>query len=380
MVKYIDELKKEDLKGKRVLLRLDLNAPILDGEVVDTYRLERIIPTIDFLREKEARTIIISHCAGMESSTLLPMLDYLRGFFPVDFCPTYFTPESIDKLLQLEDKGVLLFENIRVNEGEEKNDEEFAKKLSQMADIYVNDAFPESHRRYASIVSLPKFLPHYAGLVMKEEIEHLSKALTPERPFVFVLGGAKFEVKFPLIKKYLEKADFVFVGGAIANDLFKEKGFEVGLSLLSLDLPTIKEIIKNTKLIMPVDVTVRRPDDTAKIKAPDKVLSDEYIADVGPETIEKLEELLSTTKTVVWNGPLGKYRKGFRDKSEHLAEIIAKLTEKGKMESIVGGGDTLAAINMKKLNHKFSFISTGGGAMMDYLVNETLPGIEALEK
>src|SRR3989344_7044143 len=144
-IHYIDELEKEDLRGKRVLLRLDLNSPILDGVVIDTFRLERVIETIDFLREKEAKTIIISHCAGKESNTLVPMLNYLNGYFPVDFCPTYFTSEAIEKLLKLDDKGVLLFENIRINPGEKENDIEFAKKLASMADIYVNDAFSESH-------------------------------------------------------------------------------------------------------------------------------------------------------------------------------------------------------------------------------------------
>jgi len=271
---------------------------------------------------------------------------------------------------------------LRINPGEKENDREFAKKLSQMADIYVNDAFAECHRRYASIVSVPKFLPHFGGLLLRQEIEHLSKVFNPKHPFVFILGGAKFDTKFPLIKKYLEKADLVFVAGAIANDFFKEKGFEIGVSLLSETDLGIKDVLNNPKIVLPIDVTVRKPDGTSEYKTPDAVLPDEYIADIGPKTLDQLKELIFKSKTVVWNGPLGKYKKGFRDMSEKLAEIIAnKTSEAGAMTvSIIGGGDTIASINMKKLNHKFSFISTGGGAMLDYLVNETLPGLGALDK
>ncbi len=377
-MKYIDELKKEDLKGKRVLLRLDLNAPVLDGEVTDTFRLEKVIPTIDFLREKEARIIIISHCAGKESSTLLPMLAYLRGFFPIDFCPTYFTQESIDKLLKLEDGGVLLFENIRVNAGEIENNKLFTKQLSQMADIYVNDAFSESHREYASIVSLPELLPHYGGLIMRQEIEHLSKVFSAKHPFVFILGGAKFDTKLPLIKKYLEKADSVFVSGALANDIFKARGFEVGTSLVS-DGVDIKTIIQNPKLITSVDVTVTKDKSSAKSKNPEEVKPLECIMDVGDETIKQLKALLKDAKTVIWNGPLGNYELGFKENTQSLAKIIASLTKDSKIESVIGGGDTLAAIKELNISEKFSFVSTGGGAMLRFLVDETLPGIQALE-
>ncbi len=380
MIQYIDELKKEDLKGKRVLLRLDLNAPVLDGEVTDTFRLEKILATIDFLRHREARIIIISHCAGKESSTLLPMLDYLRRFFSVDFCPIYFTPESVDKLLKLEDGGVLLFENIRINKGEEKNDKEFAKELSQMADIYVNDAFAECHRQYASIVSLPEFLPHYGGLLMRQEVEHLSKVFSPKHPFIFILGGAKFDTKLPLIKKYLELSDSVFVSGALANDIFKARGFEVGTSLVS-DSVDIKPILQNPRLITSVDVTVTKKDSSAKkSKKPEEVKPVECIVDVGDKTVKQLKGLLKNVKTIVWNGPLGNYEVGFKENTQSLAKIIASLTKDSKIESIIGGGDTLAAIKELNIRDKFSFVSTGGGAMLDYLVNETLVGIEALEK
>jgi phosphoglycerate kinase len=381
-MKYLDELEKADLEGKRVLLRLDLNVPVINGEVTDAYRMEQVIATVDFLRQHEAQTIIIAHCEGKDSSTLVPMWHYLNGYFPVDFSPTFFTPEALEKVLSLKNKGVLLFENLRVNEGEKTNDPEFAKKLSQMADIYVDDAFGAMHRKHASIVGVPTFLPHYGGLLLRQEIEHLSKVFNAEHPFVFILGGAKFETKLPLIKKYLEKADVVFVAGALANDIFKAQGFEVGTSLVSEGDFGIEELIKNPKLKTFIDVTVKDKDGKIFIKNLDEVSPDDYIGDAGPKTIELLKNIIESAKTIVWNGPLGNYEEGFNDKTEQLALAIVHKTNEGEIsaESIVGGGDTVASINKLNLNHKFSFISTGGGAMLDYLVNETLPGIEVLEK
>ncbi|MEQ1499914.1 MAG: phosphoglycerate kinase [Parcubacteria group bacterium] len=380
MVKYIDELTKDDLKGKRVLLRLDLNVPVEEGKITDVYRLEKAISTVDFLIEKEAKIIIIAHLENKdgENDTLLPIFDYLKGYFKVDFCSTYFSPEAIEKVLNLKDKEVLLFENVRINAGEKENDLEFAKKLSQMADIYVNDAFSVSHRKHASVVGVPTFLPHYGGFVLKSEIENISKAFNPQHPFVFILGGAKFRTKLPLIQKYLDKADTIFVGGALANDVFKAKGYEVGISLVSKEEVGMKDIINNPKFRTFSDVTVTEGDKVL-FKKPDEVSSGECIVDCGPETIDDLKKIISSAKTIVWNGPLGNYEIGFKDKTEQLAEIIAQLTSEAKLESIIGGGDTVASINTLGLEHKLTFISTGGGAMLDYLVNETLPGIEALE-
>jgi phosphoglycerate kinase len=385
MIKYIDEV--ENLNGVKVLLRLDLNVPIVDGVVTDPYRMERSLQTIDFLRGKEAQTIIIAHCEGKESSTLLPMWKYLNGFLPLDFCPTFFTPEAINKLLKMENGGVLLFENLRVNAGEKENDPDFAKKLSQMADVYVDDAFSVCHREHASIVGVPQFLPHYGGLLLREEIENLSRVFAPQHPFVFILGGAKFETKLPLIKKYLDTADKVFVGGALSSDIYKAKGFEIGKSLTS-DAAAgdfgIPELLKNPKLVFPADVTVKKPDGSVVFKKQNEISADEEIVDAGPQTVSDLKNILQDgeggpVKTIVWNGPLGNFEIGFGDKTEQLAELVADATAAGAT-SIVGGGDTLSSIKKLGLENKFSFVSTGGGAMLDFLVNETLPGIDALTK
>jgi phosphoglycerate kinase len=373
MIHYIDEV--SDLKGKRVLLRLDLNAPVADGKIENSYRLERVIETIDFLRIQQAQTAIIAHCEGADSETLLPMWHFLNGYAPVDFCPTFFTPEAIGKLLDLNDGGVLLFENVRINPGEKENDPVFAQKLAAMADIYVNDAFAVSHREHASIVGVPKLLPHYGGLLLRQEIENLSKAFDPEHPFVFILGGAKFDTKLPLIRKFLPKTEKFFVGGALSNDIFKTKGYGVGTSLVSAT--DVSALAVDPKVVVPTDVTVAVADGSVSFKKANEVAAGECIMDAGPETISEIKGLLADAKTVVWNGPLGNYEKGFQDKTEQLAEILAEATSRGA-RTIIGGGDTLAAIGKLGIEDKFSFVSTGGGAMLDFLVNETLPGIEAL--
>ncbi|KND48030.1 MAG: phosphoglycerate kinase [Parcubacteria bacterium C7867-006] len=379
-MKYIDELKGDDLKGKYVLLRLDLNVPVSNGQVVNAYRIDRAIPTIDYLREHGAKVIIIAHTESDANMTLVPVAQYLSGFFKIDFCQTYFNPIAIDKISKLEDRGVLLFENLRINPEEKENNIEFAKKLAQMADIYVDDAFGAMHRKHASIIGVPEFLPHYGGLLLKQEIENLSKVFSPKKPFLFIVGGVKFSTKLPLIKKYLDKADYVFIVGALANGIFKEKGFTLGTSL-SIDGDFgIKELMNKDNFLYPIDVTVQKSDGSFEFRNPDEIGNDEYIGDLGPKTMEKLKELIGISKTVVWNGPLGDFEKGFKDKTEQLAEVIMKATEEGKIESIVGGGDTLASININEFEHGFTFVSTGGGAMLDYLVNETLPGIEALNK
>lgn len=379
MIHYIDD--NVDLAGKRVLVRADLNAPVEDGKVTDTFRLDKIVETVDFLRAKKAKIILFSHItAGKGSTTLVPMWEYLTGFFPASFCPTYFTPEASKLVADIEDGGVLIFENIRMNPGENENSTEFAARLAQYGDIYVNDAFSESHRAQASVTLLPTLLPKYGGLLLRKEIEHLSKAFVPERPFIFILGGAKFETKLPIIKKYLDKADKVFVGGAIAHNFFREKGWEIGTSLVSEGEFGIREMLDNQKLVLPVDVTVQNTDAEGTIqivfKKSTEVLPTDCIADVGRETVEALKDLCAGARTIVWNGPMGNYEKGFTDKTERVAEIVA---ESGAT-TVVGGGDTLAAIKNLGLEDTFTFISTGGGAMLDYLVNETLPGIDALQK
>ncbi len=365
-----------DISGKHVLLRLDLNTPIVDGKVADPYRIDQAIPTIDMLRLKKAKIIILAHTEAKGNTSLYPMFDYLNGFVKVQFAKDLFSAETIKMIADMEDADVVMLENLRSDEGEKANDESFAKKLAQYGDVYVNDAFSVSHRKHASVVGIPSLLPSYVGPLFLNEVENLSKAFTPTHPFLFILGGAKFDTKLPLIQKYLDKADHVVVVGALANNVYKTQGFEVGTSLVSEGDFGIGDMLLNPKFVAPVDVTVKKENGALSLKDAHQVEADEYIGDVGPKTIAHLEELVKKASLIVWNGPLGNYEAGFFDKTEQLAQIIAD----SKATSIVGGGDTLASIEKLGLMDKFSFVSTAGGAMLDFLVNETLPGIDALTK
>ncbi|MDE1988142.1 MAG: phosphoglycerate kinase [Patescibacteria group bacterium] len=364
----------ENLKGKKVLLRLDLNAPIVNGALRDGFRVKKSMTTLNFLRENGAKTVIISHIESAETKSLKAAYEYLSEFFHIAFFKDCFSAETKNATNKMNEGDFILLENLRICEGEEKNSEYFAGQLASLGEIYVNEAFSVSHRRHASIVGVPKFLPSFAGILFEEEVVNLSRAFSPEHPFLFILGGAKFETKMPLIEKFLKLADFVFVGGALANDLFKDRGYEVGLSVLSPKKFNLQKIAESDKLLLPTDVVVKN-NQGVFIKRPSQVLKEDKILDGGPATISMLEKKLSASRFVLWNGPLGDYEKGFREGTAELAKTIAKSGAK----SIIGGGDTLAVVSKMDLENKFSFVSTGGGAMLDFLANETLPGIKALE-
>jgi phosphoglycerate kinase len=276
---------------------------------------------------------------------------------------------------KLHNGSCLLLENLRLNDGEKENDPQFAKELASLADMYVNDAFSVSHREHASVVGVPQHIPGYAGLQLQKEVTYLSKAFTPRHPFLFILGGAKFETKLPLLHKFIDSADMLFVGGALANDLYKQKGYEVGVSLVSKTQIDLSEFISNQKVFVPVDVVTEKKE----TKPADAVLPIDKILDAGPQTVELLQEKISTAEFILWNGPLGLYEDGYRQPTHELARMIGEATVRGA-ETIVGGGDTLAAISELGIEQHFSFISTGGGAMLDFLAKGTLPAIEALER
>lgn len=365
----------QNLRGKKVLLRLDLNTPIVNEILRDDFRVKKSMSILNFLRENGAKTIIISHIENTETKSLKPVYEYLSGFFNIAFFNDYFSEETKNAINKMNEGDFILLENLRIYEGEEKNSEHFSKQLASLGEIYINDAFSVSHRQHASIVGAAKFLPSYAGILFEEEVANLSKAFNPEHPFLFILGGAKFETKMPLIEKFLKLADFVFVGGALANDFFKEKGYETGLSVLSPKKFNLEKILSSDKLLLPIDVVVKN-NQGVFIKRPNQVLKEDKILDDGPATIAMLEKKLSSAKFVLWNGPLGDYEKGFKEGTVELARSIVKSGAK----SILGGGDTLAVVSKLNLGNKFSFVSTGGGAMLDFLANETLPGIEEIER
>ncbi len=351
----------KNIQGKTILLRVDFNVPIKNRKVEDDFKIIKTLPTIKFLLKKGAKIILITHLGKDGSASLEPVI---QCFWKV----SKFKKDKLE-----------FFENVRKFQGEEKNDPVFAKKLASLGDIYVNDAFPVAHRMHVSVAGIPKYLPSYAGFQLEEEIKNLTRAFKkPKHPFLFILGGAKFFTKMPLIKKYLKLADYVFLGGALANNFFKAKGYEVGKSLVDETDCDIKEVLKNKKLVLPTDVIVKNVRNSAiagfVTKKVDEVEKDEIILDIGNETVKNLGLLIKKSKFILWNGPLGKYEEGGEKSTKEALKLVAN----SKAESIIGGGDTVALISKMKMEKKFSFISTGGGATLDFLANGTLPGIKAL--
>jgi len=365
---------EKNLRAKRVLLRLDLNVPIVAGDVRDDFRIQRSLATIRFLRGAGAKVIIISHLESTETNSLGRIAVYLQKFIELKaFVSDIEDAKAV--VATMEEGDIIMLENLRLHAGEKENSPLFATKLAALADIYVNDAFAVCHREHASVVSVPRLIPSFAGLLLTQEIEQLSKAFSPEHPFLFVLGGAKFDTKLPLIEKFLNIADYVFIGGALANDIFKEKGYEVGRSMVSKSHGNLNHIESNPKLIIPTDVVVTNFE-AREVKGADALGPEDKILDAGPKTLGGLSDILSDVQFVLWNGPLGDYEHGFGEGTEGLAKA---LIERG-VPTIIGGGDTIGAVSKLGLLDKFSFVSTGGGAMLQFLADGTLPGIEALRE
>ena len=360
-----------------MLLRLDLNMPLDGGVVRNDYRLLRSLPTVHFLRNAGARVVLLAHMGtGKPEDTLNPVARRLNQEFPVTFLDRLMSMENARIIDAMQNGDVVLLENLRHNPGEEANDPEFVRYLASFGDIYVNDAFAVSHRTHASIVGIPTHLPSYAGLLLVEEAERLAVAFSPEHPFLFILGGAKISTKMPLLKKFLDTADHVFVGGTIANNFLKAAGHEIGRSVHDeTELGGLTEILANPRLIIPSDVVVNT-EAGSRVLGVGGVGAGDMIVDVGPETIRSLERIVGASSLVVWNGPLGYYESGFTEGTRELLSLIAN----SHARSIIGGGDTVTLLDEMGSLDRFSFVSTGGGAMLDFLLNETLPGIDALKK
>jgi len=333
-VRYLKSMKSiteiQNFEGKRVLLRVDWNVPVRDGEVLDPERIDNSLATINYILDRGGKILIVSHITK-EGESLKPAFEYFGSKVPAVFC---------DDLEAIPEAKLVVLENIRKWEGEKKNEEDFAEKLASKAELYVNDAFSESHRAYASIIGVPKLLPSYAGIYFMEEYQNLSKALSPAHPFIFILGGAKFETKIPLIEKFLKVADQVFVLGAIAKPASET------------------ELVNNPKINLPV--------------------GDVAALDANQETLEVLNLKITNSKFILWNGPLGKYEEGLTEGTKKLALMLSEICASGQAEVVVGGGDTLAVIKELGIKDKFTFVSSSGCAMLDFLATGTLPGIEAL--
>lgn len=358
-------------KGTRVLLRADFNVPIENGKVLDPFRIIKTLPTIKYLLKKGAKVILISH-AGEGTQTLEPVMTVLKKYIPVLFVPVLAGASVDQALVNQKDGTAILLENLRTEAGEKKNDSKFAQQLAAYADIFVNDAFPVSHRAHASIVGIPKFLPSYAGLQMAQEIKHLAMAHKPKHPFLFILGGNKFSTKMPLMKVFAKSADHLFVGGALLNDLLRAKGYEIGKSIYE-DGYDVSAILKNKKLILPIDLVVAKGS-KSRVCSPYEVARDESIMDIGPETIKYVVSIAKISKFILWNGPIGFYEKGFNEGSKTLLKGLAA----SKGDTVIGGGDTVELVNKMKMHDSFKFVSTGGGATLDFLADGELVGIKAL--
>ena len=378
-MKLPDIRKIKDLKGKRVLVRAGFNVPIKSHKVLDDFRIRRSLLTIEYLKKKGAKVILISHIGRDPKESLRPVADHFNRKLnmKIGFIPDIEDRMAHDIVKNMPNGGVVLLQNLRRYPGETANSVAFAKKIAKFGDIYVNDAFSMSHRKHASVVGIPKYLPSYAGILFQEEVAHLSMVRKPEHPFLFILGGAKISTKVPLLEKFTKIADTVFVGGALANDLFKQRGIEVGKSLVDMSAKGLKKLSLCQNLILPEDVLVVSGM-RGVVKSLDKIDKKDIIVDVGSKTRKSFEKLVSKHKFVLVNGPLGNYEKGYDKGTKKLLKVLSDQGSKTKV--IVGGGDTAALVTHMKLEKAFMFVSTGGGAMLDYLVDGKLSGIDALLK
>jgi len=378
------------VKGKRVLVRVDFNVPLENGEVADDTRIRAVLPTIQYLLEQGSAVILMSHLGRPEGQVqddlrLDPVgrrLSELLGqeVAKVDDCVG---PEVERATKSLQPGQVLLLENLRFHPEEEENDQGFARQLASLADVYVNDAFGAAHRAHASTTGVTEYLPSVAGLLMERELQMLGEALAnPTRPFVAVLGGAKVSGKIGVIRSLLSKVDLLLVGGGMANTFLKAQGLEVGKSLVDNDsLAVARDMLEQAgkRLVLPVDMVVAdafADDANVQTVGVDQVPAGWRILDIGPRTVSLFEKKLSTAGTVVWNGPMGVFEfPRFAAGTRALAESLAR----SQATTIVGGGDSAAAVRQAGLEDKMTFVSTGGGASLMFLEGNSLPGVEALE-
>lgn len=385
-------IKSVDILDKRVLMRVDFNLPVKNGNILDDFRMQRILPTIQFLRDKKAKKIIlISHLGQPDIKdkndlkfSLKPIADHLEKLIGEK---VYFTTKLIGKELKEEiedllDGSIILLENIRFYKEENENNRDFAKKLAKMADIFVNEAFSVCHRKTASLCAVTEFLPSYVGILLEQEIINLNKVIQkPQNPLVLILGGAKIKDKISVIEKFSDKANHILFGGLMANTFLKANGFCIGNSFYDEGaLDQAKKLnTGNFKLILPEDFMVLDKSNEKQVKESGKISEEDKIFDIGPIACDTFSKIISKAKTIFFNGPMGK----FEDKefSEGTDKIIDAIIKNKTAFSVIGGGETIAGF--RSFNTKFKipdsiFLSTGGGAMLKYLAGESLPGLVAL--
>jgi phosphoglycerate kinase len=388
-------LDQADVNNKRVLLRVDLNVPMENGKVSDATRIARVAPTITEIADKGGKVILLAHFGRPKGrdpkESLKPVAEEVAKIIdrPVAFAGDSVGPEAEAAVAAMNPGDVLCLENTRFHREEEKNEPGFVGKLAALGDIYVNDAFSAAHRAHASTEGLARKLPAYAGRAMQAELEALTKALeAPERPVAAIVGGAKISTKLDLLGNLVAKVDTLIIGGAMANTFLAAQGKNVGKSLCEHDLvSTAREIMEKAKstdceLVLPVDAVVAQKFEAlapSRVVSVDAVGPEDMILDIGPRSVEHVISVLARTRTLVWNGPFGAFElEPFDNGTIAVAEAAAELTEAGKLISVAGGGDTVAALNAAGAADRFSYVSTAGGAFLEWLEGKPLPGVEAL--
>jgi len=392
-IKTLDGL---DVKDKRVLVRADLNVPVENGHVADATRIQRVLPTINALRENGAKVIVMSHLGrpkGERSpeTSLRPVAAKLQELLgaPVRFFDDCVGPEVKSGLESLKDGDVAMLENLRYHKGETANDMDFAKELAALGDIYVDDAFSSAHRAHASVEAIAHLMPAYAGLLMMAEIDAVGRAIEdPKRPVMAVVGGAKVSTKIDVLANLVTCMDLVVVGGGMANTFLHAQGVNVGNSLYEPDfVDTVKEVAAKAKesgceIVLPIDEVVAKefaPGTEWKVCDVSAIPSDMMVLDQGSKSIERLKERLREMKTLLWNGPLGAFEiEPFGKGTLALAHEAGKLSREGKLISVAGGGDTIRALNMAGVAQDFTYVSTAGGAFLEWLAGRQLPAVAAL--
>jgi len=388
-----------DVKGKRVLVRVDFNVPMENGVVADTTRLTRVLPTIAKVAREGGRVVVLSHLGRPKGqptpdTSLRPVAAKMQELMPgiaVRFAAAPSGDDAKRVVDSLKPGEVAVLENVRYNKGEEKNDREFAKSLAALGDLYVNDAFSSSHRAHASLEAITDLLPSYAGLLMMAEITALGQALeSPERPVMAITGGAKVSTKIEVLTNLVSRMDQLVVGGGMANTFLLAEGIKLGASLVERDfVATAKDIMAKAErsgceVVLPIDVVVAqelKAGATSQVCAVNEVPSDSMILDFGPQSLAEMKRRLGQVKTVLWNGPLGAFETPpFGEGTFALARDVARLTKAGKLVSIAGGGDTVRALNEAHVADDFSYVSTAGGAFLEWLGGAELPGVVALAR
>ena len=386
-----------DVAGKRVLLRLDLNVPMRDGEVTDTTRIERAVPTVTELADKGARVVIMSHFGRpkgqvvpeMSLGPIVAPLSAALGQRLVSFAVDCVGEKAAAVIDGLADGEIAVLENLRFHPGEEANDDAFAGQLAALGDLYVNDAFSAAHRAHASTEGIAKLLPAAAGRAMQAELDALERALaTPDRPVAALVGGAKVSTKLAVLNHLIDKVDCLIIGGGMANTFLHAEGVEVGRSLCERDMAEMaREIVDAAEqsgcdIMLPRDVVLARdltPNADTSTVVTEHVPDDMMILDVGPRAVADLIERLGECRTLIWNGPLGAFETApFDQGTNQVARAAADLTKAGKLVSVAGGGDTVAALNNAGVTQDFSYVSTAGGAFLEWLEGKPLPGVVAL--